>query len=389
MYKFFNHSSMHTFSRISGYIFSITLILAVFAVPQAHAQAAFKDVPESHPFYQDIMLLKQLGVIGGYEDGTFKPDAPVNRAAALKIIFGLKNAELPETADAPFPDVNPAEWYAKYIAVAKKSGIVKGNPDGTFRPGDNVTKDAFISMLLKANGIDVTKHMEAKGIAKDVPDNAWSKPYLSYTKTLGITTADRNGNLNPGKQLTRGEVTAFMARLVRVLQGGDTQKNLNVAESKLIEAINLIRDKKINEAEVAVNEAVASAHAALQQKPDETVVQGAAKITEAFQKLIQAYRAGIGGDLAQAKALAGESKTIAATGASLFEGVKPIATQINAFADQIIQEVEAGGSADASAPTNTTDKEAARKAIQAKIDEINKQYTEAMATLNAQLDALK
>ena len=364
------------------------LIMSITIIPKAQAQATFSDVPESHPFYQYITTLNQAGIIDGYSDGTFKPDNPVSRAAALKIIFGTAN--LSEVDLAPFPDVPAAEWFAKYIARAKEIGIVKGNPDGLFNPGDKVDKAAFFKMLLIANGIDVSKH-EGLGsaVAADVAADAWFAPYLSYAKTVGIASVAQNGKLNPSKALTRGEVATFMARLLLLQQGGDTQKQLNVTESKLIEAINAIRISDIVNAEAAVNEAVAASGLALQQEPDEIVVQGAVKISLSFQQLIASYKAGINQQFDQAIELANTAKTVASEGASLFGGVKAIADQVTAFSDQVITEAT-NQVASGTEPTETTSEvETQIQAIQTRMQEITAQYNQAMTALQEQLNQLQ
>ncbi len=313
--------------------------MGVFAVPSASAATSFSDVPQGHPFYEDISLLSELGVVSGYQDGSFQPGAPVSRAAALKMIFVGSQITTEAVTESPFPDVPANEWYAAFVAKAKQLGIVKGNPDGTYQPGAGVNKAGFIKMLLAANGVDLSKHQNlTQAVATDVSADAWFAPYLSYSKAVGITTLAGDGSLSPSKELSRGEVAAYMARLIRLKQGGDTQKLLNVAESKLIDAINAVRANDIVTAETASNEAVAAAKSALQQKPTEAVVQGAEKITVAFQQLVSAYKSGVSKEYTKAIELANLAKQTAAAGATVFEGVKSIADQVNTFADQLISQ---------------------------------------------------
>ena len=138
---------MNKVKKITARAILCTFCLSLILSPQAKAvEGNFSDVPESHPFFQDISLLKQLGVVTGYEDGTFRPGNSVKRAAAIKIMYGLQKGELAAVTQAPFPDVPAGEWFAPFIAAAKSAGIVKGNPDGTYRPGSPVNKAAFITM---------------------------------------------------------------------------------------------------------------------------------------------------------------------------------------------------------------------------------------------------
>lgn len=364
------------------------LIMAVSVVPSTFAQATFSDVPQNHPFYQDIMLLSQLGVVGGYQDGTFKPGNPVDRAAALKMILVGSQVAVEAATQAPFPDVNPGEWFAPYIAKAKQLGIVKGNPDGTYRPWTGVSKAEFMKMLLAANGVDLSKHQNlTQAVATDVPADAWFAPYFSYSKTAGITTPAQDGSLNPGKQLSRGEVAAFMARLIRLKQGGDTQQYLNTAETKLIDAINGIRAKDIAAAEKAAREAVVAAGTAVQQKPNEPVVIAAATISVAFEKLVASYKSGINEKFGEAIELANEAKEKATRAAEIFEGVKAISDQLKAFADQVI--TEATTAAGQQTQTQTGDTAAQIQQVQTQIQELTNQCNAAMTQLQQQLQQLQ
>lgn len=81
------------------------------------------------------------GFVDGYEDGSFRPDAPVNRAEALKILnlaAGLN--ELDDYAAVSFSDVLPEDWFTSYVRAAASREIVQGYDDGTFRPGNPITR---------------------------------------------------------------------------------------------------------------------------------------------------------------------------------------------------------------------------------------------------------
>ena len=100
------------------------------AIP-AYAAGPFSDVTPTTPYAKAIAELKADRVIGGYEDGSFKPSAQINRAELLKIILEARG----ETVDSRrcFPDVQD-QWFARYVCTAKTAGIVSGYDDGLFRP---------------------------------------------------------------------------------------------------------------------------------------------------------------------------------------------------------------------------------------------------------------
>lgn len=104
--------------------------------------AAFSDVPSSHPNAAAANRLKSLGIVGGYADGSFKPSATINRAEFIKIMTSeplVPEAERSACVGSPFPDVPAEAWFAPYVCVAKARGMVGGYPDGTFRPEKTIS----------------------------------------------------------------------------------------------------------------------------------------------------------------------------------------------------------------------------------------------------------
>lgn len=100
------------------------------------AYAAFSDVSNS-PYKSAIDALEERGVLEGYADGTFKPESTINRAEFLKIVLEARESTEFHGGNC-FPDVTD-QWFAKYVCNAKSEGIVGGYPDGTFKPEQPVT----------------------------------------------------------------------------------------------------------------------------------------------------------------------------------------------------------------------------------------------------------
>jgi hypothetical protein len=115
---------------------------------------SFTDVPRrARPREAEDMTMRRriiytaarLGIVKGYEDKTFRPDAPVTRAEALTMLLASSQLTLyPELiADAEskhFADVSPADWFAKTVDDAVKLGLVEGYDDNTFKPHASITR---------------------------------------------------------------------------------------------------------------------------------------------------------------------------------------------------------------------------------------------------------
>jgi hypothetical protein len=114
----------------------------------------FSDVGESHPFRTEIEWLAAEDVTGGYPDGTFRPGAVVTRASMTAFLYRLVGSpsHLPPF-DPTFPDVPLTHPFWDEVEWARGYGIASGFPDGTFRPGDPVSRQsmaAFIRRVLYA-----------------------------------------------------------------------------------------------------------------------------------------------------------------------------------------------------------------------------------------------
>lgn len=123
----------------------------------ALAAPAFPDLTGSAAV-ADIISLHALGIIDGYPDGTFRPDAAITRAEFAAIVVealgrGHSADPLRNTATR-FSDVAPGQWFTGPINVAEVCGISKGYADGTFRPDECISQAEAATMLLRAMGYD-------------------------------------------------------------------------------------------------------------------------------------------------------------------------------------------------------------------------------------------
>ncbi|MFA6528435.1 MAG: S-layer homology domain-containing protein [Candidatus Gracilibacteria bacterium] len=113
--------------------------------------STFSDIDIDEWYAPYVEKAYTAGIITGYSDGTFKPNSLVNRAEAMKIIvntYAIVN-DLTLTANSlPFTDVIQDAWYTKYISYGYYKGIVGGYNDGTFKPENAVTRAEFSKMTV-------------------------------------------------------------------------------------------------------------------------------------------------------------------------------------------------------------------------------------------------
>lgn len=106
----------------------------------------FPDISE-HWAEAEIRFLIGLDIIDGYEDGSFRPERTITRAEAVKMIVEV--LELPPAAPA-FSDVSDHFWGNEYIGAAEVAGIVEGYQNGMFGPQAAVTREEAAAMLVRA-----------------------------------------------------------------------------------------------------------------------------------------------------------------------------------------------------------------------------------------------
>jgi hypothetical protein len=110
----------------------------------------FSDVPVGSTFYAYIETAVNVGILGGYADGTFRPSTSVTRAQLSKIVVGAAGWALVRPATASFSDVLPANTFYPYIETAVCHGILGGYADGTFRPANPATRGQIAKIVYLA-----------------------------------------------------------------------------------------------------------------------------------------------------------------------------------------------------------------------------------------------
>ena len=120
------------------------------------AGAAFTDEADIKAT-DAVNMLTALGVIEGDPDGSFRPDATVTRAEMAKMIFVVRNNTIDDSAyennSSKLTDIN-SHWAKGYIKFCESQGIIAGYGDGTFRPDATVTGTEAAKMLLVLTGYD-------------------------------------------------------------------------------------------------------------------------------------------------------------------------------------------------------------------------------------------
>ena len=156
--------------------------------------STFNDVPKGYWAANYIGYMQQFGIITGYSDGSFRPDAPVTRAEFAAIASRFE--KLTEGSKS-FTDVPDTYWAARYINFAATRGWVTGYSDGTFKPENTITRAevAAVTCRLLERSADqsyIRSHLKELRTFSDVTESHWAYWYAmeaanghDYTKSGG------------------------------------------------------------------------------------------------------------------------------------------------------------------------------------------------------------
>lgn len=133
----------------------------------------YSDVAFNKWYNNAISTLTNMGIICGYPDGSFRPDAPITRAELTKIAASFfSDPRVAATYDGRFSDVQGAEWYISYLMTAIEEGLIEGYPDGSFRPDRPITRAETCTIVNRTLGRKPDKdHLLPESVMINWPDN--------------------------------------------------------------------------------------------------------------------------------------------------------------------------------------------------------------------------
>lgn len=165
--------------------------------------------------------LYSKSVLSGASEEKFEPDSYVSRAEISKIVvntFGLETLDSISIDTNPFKDVSKDMWYATFIKAASDDGLMGGYNDGTFKPDRKITRaealKVFLIGALGADGIEDKIATEYDAEFSDVNAGEWYAPYINYAAEKGIINGYVDGTFGPESYLTRAEIAKIASKVL-------------------------------------------------------------------------------------------------------------------------------------------------------------------------------
>ena len=195
-------------------VLSIVLSIAMVICLMPSMAFAATTTAQSSTVYSDttgeacegaVNVLSALGVVNGYEDGTYKPAQTVTRAEMAKLIVtALGLADYASATTSQFTDMTGSTWAIPYVEYAASLNIVNGYGGGKFGPNDTVTYEQALTMVVRALGYtDEAKEM----------NGTWPAVYVQKARALGLLEDVDNGGATGAN---RGDVAIILYNALSV-----------------------------------------------------------------------------------------------------------------------------------------------------------------------------
>lgn len=201
----------------------LTLLLAIVILPgsgTAAPERIFSDVPDNHWAERYITRMNLMGIIEGYDDGSFGINKPVSRFEIVTTIIRVMGLES-QSAGLSIPDsfkypASVPDWAKKYVAMGVIQGVISGDDLVSFRGGEPAKRYEVAEFIGKALGYAGTADLHALDVLpyideEDIPLRA--RGYVSLLRDNGLMEGNENGTFRPMDNVTRGEMAALMAKL--------------------------------------------------------------------------------------------------------------------------------------------------------------------------------
>lgn len=175
---------------------------------------AFRDVDTSRWYHEAVDFVLNEGIMIGMSKEEFAPNGAMTRGMIVKVLGAMEKIDTAKYQKTNFTDVNMKAWYGPYVAWAEETGVVKGFEDGTFRPNAQVTREQLVTILYRywqAQGntwtVDTTVFDTFQD--KNTVSN-YAKEAMQWATAQKLVNGKAEGQLMPKDGSTRAE----MAKLI-------------------------------------------------------------------------------------------------------------------------------------------------------------------------------
>ena len=186
-------------------------------VPATPAES-FSDVTNSHWGYNAISSLRSKGLIFGYPDGTFKPDTSITRAEFVTMLVKALGLNTSVTSSM-FKDVTADAWYYGTVNTATSAGLVSGMGDNLFAPNTLITREQMAMMVVHSLGskAPIAIGNELENFSDKSTVSSWAVSSMRVAVKAGIINGMSTGKIAPLDNATRAQAAEMISNMLYVL----------------------------------------------------------------------------------------------------------------------------------------------------------------------------
>lgn len=184
-----------------------------YAAEEDNGKCTFSDMTNKPSEMRNaVAFLTENGILNGIDGTNFAPDRKISRsemAAILMRLMGLEESDVP----SGFTDVSKDDWYYKIINAAVGAGLIDGYGDNTFRGGNAITRNEFITIMAKI--IQKANNLEVPDIDLGYSDDidSWVTDYLRIAKSNNLILERSDGIFSGRTEVKRGDAAIMIKRL--------------------------------------------------------------------------------------------------------------------------------------------------------------------------------
>jgi uncharacterized repeat protein (TIGR01451 family) len=166
-----------------------TALARALGLGWSNTKPSYPDVPATHWASGYIQIMVDEGIMEGDVSGTFRPDAFITRAEAAAVLLRtLKVEPFHNLTVSSFNDVPATHWALGYIESMQKYGLITGYPNGTYKPDAHILRSEFTAIADRGLGREITAASQVTGLSgnirwPDVPANHWAYLYILEAST--------------------------------------------------------------------------------------------------------------------------------------------------------------------------------------------------------------
>lgn len=173
----------------------------------------FRDVRPGDWCFEAVRFVRENGLMDGYSDGRFGPDETLSRAQLAQILYNKEGRPEPGS-EAAFSDVAADAWCAPAVRWAAGRGVAGGYDDGRFRPDAPVTREQLAAMLWRYAGSPAASG--EPDFADGDETGAYAREAVAWAAETGVISGYGDGRLNPRGQATRAQAASMLKRFVEL-----------------------------------------------------------------------------------------------------------------------------------------------------------------------------